>query len=76
MSFAVKNALMLMVQNDAVSYGIAVAFVGDSQDKLTVLTQALNEQHHGATQESRSAAATEVAKARWAIMYPKEELTA
>jgi hypothetical protein len=71
MSFEVKNGLMQMVQNDAVSYGIASAFVGDSQDKLTVFTQALNEQSQGSTQESRAAAATEVAKARWAIMYPE-----
>jgi hypothetical protein len=62
---------MQLVQNDAVAYGIAFAFVADSEDKLSVFTQAFQEQHHNNVVESKSSAAAQVANARWLVMYPE-----
>ena len=73
MSFEVKSRLMQLVQNDAVAYGIAFGFVADSPDKLTVFTQAFQEQQHNTMVESKASAAAQVANARWLVMYPEVE---
>lgn len=73
MSFEIKNKLMELVQNDAVAYKIAFDFVGDDLNKLTVFTKAFNESVTHASMESRSAAVTQVASARWDVMYPVDD---
>lgn len=70
MSFEVRSQLMNLVNNDAVAYGIAFAFVSDDVNKLSVFMNALHAQQGGDI-EGRTASATEVAKARWLVMYPE-----
>lgn len=75
MSFEVKSRLMQLVQNDAIAYGIAFAFVANSADKLSVFTQAFQEQQQiNSVVESKASAAAQVASARWMVMYPEPKV--
>jgi len=74
MSFEIKNRLMQLLSNDAVAYKIAYAFVEGDADKLSVFTQALQEQQRQGQPviEAVASAAVQVAKARWSVMFPEE----
>ena len=71
MSFEVRNELMNLLSQNATAYKIAMEFVSDNKDKLTVFRTAYSEANAN-TLDSRSEIAKGVAEARWSIMFPEE----